>query len=135
MKTGKLLWKSEDKEVSSDVCTPLYHDGHFYVLNGEFKDKRLSCIEPRTGKVPWIGELGARTGVTGSTLTHHMKILTAAGLVRQADGGAGPHGLELVGIELAEVAFVQAGSANPTVDRVGGPQASREGFAVGRGGL
>ena len=34
-----------------------------------------------------IGELGARSGVTGSTLTHHMKILTAAGLVRQAREG------------------------------------------------
>jgi DNA-binding transcriptional ArsR family regulator len=34
-----------------------------------------------------IGELGARTGVTGSTLTHHMKILTGAGLVSQARKG------------------------------------------------
>ncbi len=34
-----------------------------------------------------IGELGERTGVTGSTLTHHMKILTAAGLVRQEKQG------------------------------------------------
>ncbi len=34
-----------------------------------------------------IGELGARTGVTGSTLTHHMKILAAAGLVDQKREG------------------------------------------------
>ena len=34
-----------------------------------------------------IGELGARSGITGSTLTHHMKILTAAGLVRQLKEG------------------------------------------------
>lgn len=34
-----------------------------------------------------IGELGERSGVTGSTLTHHMKILTAAGLVRQVRDG------------------------------------------------
>ncbi|MDU8944762.1 ArsR/SmtB family transcription factor [Ovoidimarina sediminis] len=34
-----------------------------------------------------IGELGARTGVTGSTLTHHMKILAAAGLVTQSKQG------------------------------------------------
>lgn len=34
-----------------------------------------------------IGELGERSGVTGSTLTHHMKILAAAGLVRQAREG------------------------------------------------
>lgn len=34
-----------------------------------------------------IGELGERSGVCGSTLTHHMKILAAAGLVRQARQG------------------------------------------------
>ena len=34
-----------------------------------------------------IGELGERTGVTGSTLTHHLKILTQAGLVRQEKQG------------------------------------------------
>ena len=34
-----------------------------------------------------IGELGRRTGVTGSTLTHHMKILAQAGLVRQERRG------------------------------------------------
>jgi len=34
-----------------------------------------------------IGELGARSGVTGSTLTHHMKILTQAGLVSQERRG------------------------------------------------
>jgi len=34
-----------------------------------------------------IGELGERSGVTGSTLTHHMKILAQAGLVRQAKEG------------------------------------------------
>lgn len=34
-----------------------------------------------------IGELGQRSGVTGSTLTHHMKILSQAGLVRQEKQG------------------------------------------------
>ncbi|MGC8201770.1 ArsR/SmtB family transcription factor [Aliiroseovarius sp. PTFE2010] len=34
-----------------------------------------------------IGELGRRSGVTGSTLTHHMKLLSAAGLVRQERQG------------------------------------------------
>lgn len=34
-----------------------------------------------------IGELGERSGVTGSTLTHHMKILATAGLVRQEREG------------------------------------------------
>ncbi len=34
-----------------------------------------------------IGELGDRTGVTGSTLTHHMRVLSQAGLVTQAKDG------------------------------------------------
>lgn len=34
-----------------------------------------------------IGDLGERTGVSGSTLTHHMKILSAAGLVAQVKDG------------------------------------------------
>ncbi|MDJ0827538.1 MAG: metalloregulator ArsR/SmtB family transcription factor [Rhodobacter sp.] len=34
-----------------------------------------------------IGELGERSGVTGSTLTHHMKKLTEAGLVTQERRG------------------------------------------------
>jgi len=34
-----------------------------------------------------IGTLGARSGITGSTLTHHMKILAQAGLVRQTRQG------------------------------------------------
>lgn len=34
-----------------------------------------------------IGELGRRCGVSGSTLTHHMKILAQAGLVTQQRKG------------------------------------------------
>lgn len=34
-----------------------------------------------------IGVLGERSGVTGSTLTHHLKILTQAGLVTQEKQG------------------------------------------------
>ncbi|KIN70916.1 Transcriptional regulator, ArsR family protein [Sulfitobacter noctilucae] len=34
-----------------------------------------------------IGALGERTGVTGSTLTHHLKLLAAAGLVKQERQG------------------------------------------------
>lgn len=34
-----------------------------------------------------IGELGKRAGVTGSTLTHHLKLLAQAGLVQQSRQG------------------------------------------------
>lgn len=34
-----------------------------------------------------IGELGERSGVSGSTLTHHMRVLTQAHLVQQTRKG------------------------------------------------
>ncbi|MDD9987282.1 MAG: metalloregulator ArsR/SmtB family transcription factor [Spirochaetaceae bacterium] len=34
-----------------------------------------------------IGSLGERSGVTGSTLTHHVRILTQAGLVNRVKRG------------------------------------------------
>ena len=34
-----------------------------------------------------IGQLGQRCGITGSTLTHHLKVLTHAELVRQTRQG------------------------------------------------
>lgn len=34
-----------------------------------------------------IGEIGARAGVTGSTLSHHLKILSQAGLLKQERQG------------------------------------------------
>lgn len=74
MRTGELAWKSEAKEVSSDVCTPLFYRGHFYVLNGEFKDKRLSCIDPETGKVLWTGEIGAGVKIECSPTAADGKI-------------------------------------------------------------
>ena len=47
-----------------------------------------------------IGELGKRSGVTGSTLTHHMKILAAAGLVDQTRQG---RTIICVGIDYARI--------------------------------
>ena len=53
-------------------------------------EQRLSVLRTLVRAGPEglsIGSLGARTGVTGSTLTHHMKILAQAGLVRQHKQG------------------------------------------------
>ncbi|WP_299732020.1 metalloregulator ArsR/SmtB family transcription factor [uncultured Tateyamaria sp.] len=53
-------------------------------------EQRLSVLRTLVRAGPEglsIGDLGARTGVTGSTLTHHMKILSTAGLVTQARQG------------------------------------------------
>ncbi len=53
-------------------------------------EQRLAVLNPLVRAGPEglsIGELGERSGVTGSTLTHHLKILTQAGLVRQTRMG------------------------------------------------
>ena len=53
-------------------------------------EQRLSILKilVRNGPVGLtIGELGDCSGVTGSTLTHHMKILTQAGMVEQKKNG------------------------------------------------
>jgi outer membrane protein assembly factor BamB len=53
---SELAWKSTTRPVSSDVCTPLFYQDRFYVLNGE--RRALSRIVPATGAVEWTGELG-----------------------------------------------------------------------------
>ncbi|WP_299689491.1 metalloregulator ArsR/SmtB family transcription factor [uncultured Tateyamaria sp.] len=53
-------------------------------------EQRLSVLRALVRAGPdglSIGALGDRTGVTGSTLTHHVKILASAGLVTQARQG------------------------------------------------
>ncbi|MEO0700734.1 MAG: helix-turn-helix transcriptional regulator [Pseudomonadota bacterium] len=53
-------------------------------------EQRLSVLRTLVRAGPdglTIGELGVRSGVTGSTLTHHMKILAATGLVNQLRQG------------------------------------------------
>jgi outer membrane protein assembly factor BamB len=57
-------WKSEDRRISSDVCTPLHYQGRYYVLNGE--RRILSRVDPATGKPDWIGELGTRAKIEAS---------------------------------------------------------------------
>lgn len=53
-------------------------------------EQRLSLVQflVRSGPegLP-VGELGKRSGVTGSTLTHHLKILSSAGLIAQTKEG------------------------------------------------
>jgi outer membrane protein assembly factor BamB len=47
-----LVWKTtDDRRVSSDVPTPLFYLGDFFVLNEGRKG--LSRVEPRTGKARW----------------------------------------------------------------------------------
>lgn len=49
--TGRSL---DVRELSSDVPTPLFYQGRFYVLNGT--KKKLLSVEP-SGKIAWSGDL------------------------------------------------------------------------------
>jgi outer membrane protein assembly factor BamB len=58
LKDTDLAWTSDPKEVSSDVSTPAFYDGKFYVLDSD--RKVLACVEPKSGKVVWSGELPSK---------------------------------------------------------------------------
>jgi outer membrane protein assembly factor BamB len=49
-------WRSNPKDFTSDVCVPLCYQGSLYVLDGD--RKKLTCVELKTGKVKWSGNLG-----------------------------------------------------------------------------
>lgn len=51
---GKSARSLEHRELSSDVPSPAFYEGRFYVLNGD--KKKLLCVEP-SGKVVWSGDL------------------------------------------------------------------------------
>lgn len=55
-----LAWTSTDREVSTDVCTPLFYQGKFWIVNGERQTKAITCVDPATGKPDWVGELSPR---------------------------------------------------------------------------
>lgn len=51
------LWQSDPKVVTSDVPTPAFANGKFYILDGG--RRTLSCVD-KTGKVLWTGETGSK---------------------------------------------------------------------------
>lgn len=59
----------------------------FAALGSEQRLTVLRCIVRAGPDGLTIGDLGERSGVSGSTLTHHMRILSSAGLVEQAKQG------------------------------------------------
>lgn len=60
-----IAWKTSDhRDVSSDVATPLFYQGRFYVLNGE--KRIISRVDPATGKPDWVGELDTRAKIESS---------------------------------------------------------------------
>lgn len=68
-----LAWVSrESKEVSSDVPTPAFYDGDFFVLSDVRRS--LSRVEPRTGKVKWTVATPGRAKYEASPLAGDGKV-------------------------------------------------------------
>ena len=68
-----VAWVSRDvREVSSDVPTPAYYDGDFFVLSDV--RKCLSRVQPRTGKVKWTIPTPGRSKYEASPLAADGKI-------------------------------------------------------------
>ncbi|MBN2473660.1 MAG: PQQ-binding-like beta-propeller repeat protein [Pirellulales bacterium] len=68
-----VAWASRDvREVSSDVPTPAFYDGDFFVLSDVRRS--LSRVEPRTGKVKWAIATPGRSKYEASPLAADGKI-------------------------------------------------------------
>lgn len=70
--TAELAWISEPKDASSDVSTPAFHNGRFYVLDSDRRS--LSCVEAKTGKLLWQGDLGSKAKFEGSPTVADGKV-------------------------------------------------------------
>lgn len=61
-----------ERDVTSDVPTPLFYEGKFYILNGT--KKKLFCLNPADGSVIWSGDLGGRSPFQSSPTAADGKI-------------------------------------------------------------
>ena len=76
------------------MTAPLITDTRLAIAASTFaalgSEQRLTVLRALVRAGPeglTIGALGERTGITGATLTHHMKVLAATPLVRQEKHG------------------------------------------------
>jgi outer membrane protein assembly factor BamB len=70
-----IAWTSKAREarpVSSDVPTPAYYDGDFFVLSDV--RKTLSRVEPKTGKIKWTVSTPGRAKYEASPLAADGKL-------------------------------------------------------------
>jgi outer membrane protein assembly factor BamB len=71
--SAALAWVSRDaKDVSSDVPTPAFYDGDFFVLSDVRKS--LARVEPRSGKVKWTIATPGKAKYEASPLAADGKI-------------------------------------------------------------
>ena len=64
MDVSGLAWKSTEREISTDVSTPLFYQDRFYVLNSDRKS--IARVVPASGKVEWVGEPGSQSKIEAS---------------------------------------------------------------------
>jgi len=69
-----IAWQTSDRErdLTADVPTPLVYKGNFYILNGN--KHKLFCVEPKSGKIIWSGELDSRAPMECSPTAADDKI-------------------------------------------------------------
>lgn len=85
-----IAWKSErQSKISSDVPTPLFYDGDFFVLSDVRRG--LSRVEPKTGQVKWSIDTPGRKKYEASPTGADGKIyiMNFAGEVTVVDAGKG----------------------------------------------
>lgn len=87
-------WTSEGKEVTSDVPTPLFYEGFFYILNERLK--MLSCVEPMSGAIAWTKQLPAKVKLETSPTGADGKIYMMSHLGEVFVVSAGPSGGEIL---------------------------------------
>ena len=87
------VWNSQGSRdgVSSDVCTPLFYHGSFFVLYGEGRDKMLSRVDPKSGTIQWATDLKSRSLFRASPTGADGKIYVQnhAGVVHVIDAKSG----------------------------------------------
>lgn len=78
----------KERDLTTDVPTPLFYEGKFYIVNGT--KKKMYCVNPADGSIVWSGDLGGRSAFQSSPTAADGKIylmnFDADVLVIQAGG-------------------------------------------------
>ncbi|MBL9203352.1 MAG: PQQ-binding-like beta-propeller repeat protein, partial [Opitutaceae bacterium] len=56
--TAEAAPTKNERDLTTDVPTPLFYEGKFYILNGT--KRKLMCVNPADGAIIWSGDLGTK---------------------------------------------------------------------------
>jgi outer membrane protein assembly factor BamB len=68
-----VAWTFDEKKTP-DVCTPAVYEGKLYALDGDAQT--LTCLDPKSGKKLWQGNLGHRETIRASPTVADGKVYT-----------------------------------------------------------